>query len=228
MAKTTKNPVKFAPSSPETILINSPAFNITAKADATISASLNATKVNIGENANSMAGIIIGACVVAFLGGSFKASASLINVSCVFSKACVLSNYASIKLSDFEAVGAQYNNIVNEHGMVTNTILTALNHQQNIVKHNEFDAHKQSTYANLTAITNNTSEIATSATQITNNRTNITNKLTELTAKKHELENLVTSINTSINELTSKKDTTAASVSIASSTDNSPGMHTYS
>lgn len=227
MAKTTKNPAKITPSTEGGIIVNSPAFNITAKADAAISASLNATKVNVGENANSLAGIIIGASVVAFLGGSFKASASLLDVSCVFSEACVLSNYASIKLSDFEAVGAQYNNIINEHGMVTNTITTALNHQQNIVKHNEFDAHKQSADENLSNITNNKNEITTSATQITNNRTNITNKLTELIAKKNELDSLVTSIATSINELNPKKDTTAANVNIVSNTDNSPGMHTY-
>ena len=227
MAKTTKNPASIAPSSPQGILIDCPAFNITAKADAAISASLNATKVNIGENANCLAGIVIGASVVAFLGGSFKASASLLEVSCVFSKAYVVSNYASIKLEDFEDFGAQYNDIVNEHGLISDVITSALNHQQNIVKHNEFEAHKQSTYANLSNITNNTSEIATSSTQIANNKTSITNKLTNLTAKRDELESLVTSIETSIEELTPKKTTTAANVNKVSSTDNSPGMHTF-
>lgn len=218
-------PIEYKPEAGIVLLANK-GLKISLKGNAAISAVVNMTQINIGENSTSMGRLVAGGCLITIIGPTFKAAYNLANFSFEAAAGIAVSNYASKSDVKFTNLTASYSEIANDNGVVVDSIRTASEIQNSCVKKttlgstlNVIESYKQE-------INCNCSLMAETLNKIQQNKQSATALYDEVCQKKEELASLKKVIANLLNEVKTTSSSAVANKKVVAQNDSETGLHT--
>ena len=220
-------PISYKPEKKEDIELKTKALSVKISANTSLSAALNSTKINIGENASSMGNIVIGGSLALFLGASFKAALNVFNYSYILSLGLAVSNYANKENIKYNKLVAAYSEILDNYDSCTDKVETALNTKRNFLKRAEVASDHAEVARKLTKMSEINNLMSERLTEITNNEERVARNFAEISKKKEEAANLAKDVRNQLDALIAKYNVTAVTEKIVAKTESETGLHTH-
>ena len=220
-------PISYKPEKKEDIELKTKALSVKISANTSLSAALNSTKINIGENASSMGNIVIGGSLVLFLGASFKASLNVFKYSYILSLGLAVSNYANKADVQYTDLVAAYSEILDNYDSCTDKVETALNTKRNFLKRAEVASDHAEVAMKLTKMSEINNLMSERLTEITNTEERVARNFAEISKKKEEAANLAKDVRNQLDALIAKYNVTAVTEKIVAKTESETGLHTH-
>ncbi len=220
-------PISYKPEKSDALELNTNALTIKLSANANLSAALNSTKINIGENASSMGNIVIGGSLTLFLGASFKAALNVYNFSYILSLGLAVSNYAQKAGVKYTNLVAAYSEILDNYDACTDKVETALNTKRNFLKRAEVASNNAEVAGKLTQMSEINNLMSERLTEITNNEERVALNFAELSQKKEVAASLAKAVRSQLDELITKYNITVVTEKIVANTVSETGQQTH-
>ena len=220
-------PISYKPEKKEDIELKTKALSVKISANTSLSAALNSTKINIGENSSSMGNIVIGGSLVLFLGASFKASLNVFKYSYILSLGLAVSNYANKADVQYTDLVAAYSEILDNYDACTDKVETALNTKRNFLKRAEVASDHAEVARKLTKMSEINNLMSERLTEITNTEERVARNFAEISKKKEEAANLAKDVRNQLDALIAKYNVTAVTEKIVAKTESETGLHTH-
>ena len=220
-------PISYKPEKKEDIELKTKALSVKISANTSLSAALNSTKINIGENASSMGNIVIGGSLALFLGASFKAALNVFNYSYILSLGLAVSNYANKADVQYTDLVAAYSEILDNYDSCTDKVETALNTKRNFLKRAEVASDHAEVAMKLTKMSEINNLMSERLTEITNTEERVARNFAEISKKKEEAANLAKDVRNQLDALIAKYNVTAVTEKIVAKTESETGLHTH-
>ena len=220
-------PISYKPEKKEDIELKTKALSVKISANTSLSAALNSTKINIGENSSSMGNIVIGGSLALFLGASFKAALNVFNYSYILSLGLAVSNYANKENIKYNKLVAAYSEILDNYDSCTDKVETALNTKRNFLKRAEVASNHAEVARKLTKMSEINNLMSERLTEITNTEERVARNFAEISKKKEEAANLAKDVRNQLDALIAKYNVTAVTEKIVAKTESETGLHTH-
>ena len=180
-------PISYKPEKSEALELKTDALTIKLSANTNLSATLNSTKINLGENSSSMGNIAIGGSLTLFLGASFKAALNVYNFSCICSFGAAVSNYAQKAGVKYTDLVAEYSEILDNYDAITDKVDTAINTKRSFLKRADVASNNAEVAEKLTKMSEINNLMSERLIEIRNNEERVARNFAEISKKKKRL-----------------------------------------
>ncbi len=219
-------PIEYKPEK-GVVLVAKKGLKISLKANAAISATLNMTQVNIGENGTSMGNLVLGGSLVTVLGATFKAAYNVATFSYALSAGYSVSNYVKKDTVNFQQLLAEYNEITDENNIIAESIRTAAEVRHEGVTKKTVRGSLNLIDENLQEMERMKSAMADRKTEVEADKASTVSLYTEVCQKKEELANLKKVVADLLNEVKTNSSAAVANKKVVAQNNSETGMHTF-
>ncbi len=219
-------PIEYKPEK-GVVLVAKKGLKISAQANASITAALNMTQVNIGQNGTSMGSLVAGGSLVTVLGATFKAAYNAATFNYALNRGFSISNFVKKKDVEIKELMADYSEITNEDNIIAESIRTAAE-----VRHE--GVTKETVRGSLNLIDENLQEVermksvmADRKTEVEADKASTVSLYNEVCQKKEELANLKKVVADLLNEVKTNSSAAVANKKVVAQNNSETGMHTF-
>lgn len=220
-------PISYKPEKKDEIELKTNALSVKISANTSLSAALNSTKINIGENSSSMGNIVIGGSLALFLGVSFKAALNVFNYSYICSLGLAVSNYTKKAGVNYTNLVAEYSEILDNYDAITDKVDIAINTKRKFLKRAEVADNHAEVARKLTKMSEINNTMSERLIEIINTEERVAQNFAEISKKKEEAANLAKAVRSQLDALIAKYNVTAVTEKIVAKTESETGQHTH-